>query len=72
MEDESGTLDAGWKTLFEKYPDRFLLGSDTWVNQRWQSYPAIIAHYRRWLGQLPAPVADKIAWRNGAALFGLE
>jgi hypothetical protein len=26
---------------------------------------------RRWLGDLPAPVARRIAWDNGAALFGL-
>lgn len=70
--DESGVLDPGWKKLFEQYPDRFLLGSDTWVNQRWQTYPQIMAHYRRWLGQLPPKVAEQVAWKNGAAMFGLR
>jgi len=70
--DESGVLDTGWKKLFEQYPDRFMLGSDTWVNQRWQTYPQIMAHYRRWLGQLPPAIAEQVAWKNGAAMFGLR
>ena len=60
-----------WKRLFLDYPDRFLLGSDTWVNQRWQYYEATFAEYRSWLGELPPDVARKIAWENGQRLFGL-
>jgi hypothetical protein len=60
-----------WKRLMLDYPDRFLLGSDTWINQRWQSYYDIFAQYRAWLGDLPPDVARKIAWDNGARLFGL-
>jgi hypothetical protein len=32
----------------------------------------IIGYYRTWLGQLPPEAASRIAWKNGAALFGLE
>jgi len=60
-----------WKRLMLDYPDRFLLGSDTWVNQRWQYYNDTFAQYRAWLGDLPPAVARKIAWDNGARLFGL-
>ena len=52
-----------------KYPQRFLLGSDTWVPQRWPEVPDIMAGYRAWLSQLPPNVAERIAWRNGATLF---
>jgi hypothetical protein len=69
--DAGGGLDATWKALLERYPERFLIGSDTWINARWQQYEALIAQARRWLGDLPAPVARRIAWDNGAALFGL-
>ena len=55
-----------------RYPERFLLGSDTWVNPRWNYYEATMAGYRAWLGELPAEVARRIAWENGAALFGLR
>lgn len=60
-----------WRALLLDYPDRFLLGSDTWVNQRWQYYEDTMAQYRAWLGDLPAEAARKIAWDNGARVFGL-
>ncbi len=69
---ESGKLCPEWRTLLLKYPNRFLLGSDTWVNQRWQYYDALMQGYRAWLGDLPPAVARSIAWGNGAALFGLK
>ena len=64
-----GELSDEWRSLFTTYPDRFLLGSDTWVPGRWPEVPDIIGGYRRWLAQLPAKVAEKTAWGNGARLF---
>lgn len=61
-----------WRALLLKYPTRFMIGSDTWVNQRWQQYDELMQGYRRWLGELPPEAAHKIAWANGAALFGLK
>ncbi len=66
-----GVLCPEWRALILKYPDRFLIGSDTWVNQRWQYYDELMRGYRRWLGDLPADVARRIAWDNGARLFQL-
>jgi len=60
-----------WRALLLKHPNRFMIGSDTWVNQRWQYYDALMQGYRQWLGDLPPDVARKVAWNNGAALFGL-
>jgi hypothetical protein len=60
-----------WRALVLKYPTRFMIGSDTWVNQRWQYYDALMQGYRAWLGDLPSEVARNIAWNNGARLFGL-
>ena len=42
-----------WRALLLKYPDRFLIGSDTWVNQRWLQYDGLMNGYRVWLGDLP-------------------
>jgi hypothetical protein len=67
--DGSGKLTAEWRALFERYPDRFLLGSDTWVPERWASYGDIMAGYRSWLAQLPPAVAKQIAHGNARALF---
>jgi predicted TIM-barrel fold metal-dependent hydrolase len=69
--DASG-LSAEWKALFARHPTRFLTGSDTWVNERWSSYPSIMGGYRRLLGELPKDVAERVAWKNAAELFGLK
>ncbi len=66
-----GKLTAEWRALALEFPSRFMIGSDTWVNQRWQYYDELMRGYRTWLGDLPAEVARKIAWDNGALLFGL-
>lgn len=68
--DGGGKLTAEWRALFMKFPDRFLLGSDTWINQRWATYGDIMAGYRAWLAQLPKDVAEKIANGNAKRLFG--
>ena len=67
--DGSGKLTDEWRDLFARFPDRFLLGSDTWINERWASYDSIIAGYRAWLAQLPPDTAKKIAHGNARALF---
>jgi Tat protein secretion system quality control protein TatD with DNase activity len=69
---DGGQLCPEWRALLLRYPDRFLIGSDTWVNQRWLYYDDIMQGYRAWLGGLPAGVARRIAWDNGARLFGLS
>lgn len=68
----SGKLCPEWRALLLKYPGRFLIGSDTWINQRWQYYDDTMQGYRTWLGDLPADVARKIAWENGAGVFGVK
>ena len=70
--DGGGKLTAEWRGLFTRFPDRFLLGSDTWINERWQSYGDIMAGYRAWLAQLPPKIAAQIAHGNARALFGSE
>lgn len=54
-----------------RFPDRFLVGSDTWTHSRWPQYEVLMRAYRTWLGDLPAPVARQIGCGNGARLFGL-
>jgi hypothetical protein len=68
----AGRLSAEWKALLSEQPERFLIGSDTWVNGRWQAYESLMQEARRWLADLPPAAARRIAWENGATLFGLE
>ena len=67
--DGSGRLTAEWRGLFERYPDRFLIGSDTWISERWASYGDIMETYRAWLGQLSPDIAAQNAHGNARALF---
>ena len=67
----SGGLSDEWKDLLTNHSERFLVGSDTWVNARWAGYEGLMAEARRWLADLPEPAARRIAWENGARLFGL-
>lgn len=69
---EGGRLCPEWRALILKHPGRFMVGSDTWINQRWSSYDETMRAYRVWLGDLPEDVAQRIAWGNAAGLFGLR
>lgn len=64
-----GKLTPEWRALFTKFPDRFLLGSDTWISERWSSYGETMSEYRAWLSQLPPDIAAKIANGNARRLF---
>ena len=66
---EDGKLTRAWRELFLAYPDRFVVGSDTWVNECWARYREIMDYYRSWLTQLPPDVASRIASGNGERLF---
>ena len=69
---ESGRLSGEWRELFARHSDRFLLGSDTWINERWFAYDNIIAGYRAWLADLPEEQAKRIAHGNAERLFGAK
>jgi len=63
-----GQLDPGWRALFVRHPDRFMIGTDTWVPSRWPELPAVQDAVRAWLGQLPPDVARRLAWSNAERL----
>jgi predicted TIM-barrel fold metal-dependent hydrolase len=65
-----GKVTPEWREAFLEFPDRFMVGTDTFVPERWHYVPEHAAYSRGWLADLPADVAEKIAWKNGEALFG--
>jgi predicted TIM-barrel fold metal-dependent hydrolase len=71
---EQGPLDARWKTLIEKMPDRFLIGIDVWAPRLFE--PAMLDRLMKWtrrvLGQLSPTAAERVAWKNAAALYRLD
>jgi hypothetical protein len=69
LTEADGHLSAEWKALIGEFPDRFMVGSDTWINARWSDYENLMRAARVWLGDLPPAVAQRVAWGNAAALF---
>jgi hypothetical protein len=67
-----GKLSGAWRDLFARHSDRFLLGSDTWINERWFAYDGIMKEYRAWLAQLPDEQAKRIAHGNAERLFNAK
>jgi predicted TIM-barrel fold metal-dependent hydrolase len=65
-----GRLAPEWRALFLEFPDRFMVGTDTFVPERWHYVPEHAQWSRTWLADLPPEVAERIAWKNGEALFG--
>jgi len=65
-----GKVDAAWRTVFVQFADRFMVGTDSYVPERWHYIPEHADWSRRWLSDLPRDVAERIAWKNGEQVFG--
>lgn len=65
-----GKVDPAWRAAFLEFPDRFLVGTDTFTPERWHFVVEHANWTRQWLADLPAGVAERIAYKNGEALFG--
>lgn len=60
----------GWTKLIEDYPDRFVVGIDTVHN--WDEYDSVVHAIRAGLlARLSPGTAEKVAYRNAQAWFGL-
>ena len=66
----SGKVDEGWRGVFLRFPERFMVGTDTFTPERWHYVPGHAEWSRAWLSSLPREVAERIAWKNGEELFG--
>ena len=65
-----GKLDADWRAAFVEFPDRFMVGTDTYTAERWHYVVEHANWSRGWMADLPKDVAERIAYRNGDAIFG--
>ena len=65
-----GRVDPAWRALFLAFPDRFLVGTDTFTPERWHYVVEHARWSREWLADLPPAVAEQIAWKSGERLFG--
>jgi len=65
-----GKVDADWRAAFLEFPDRFMVGTDSFTPERWHYIGEHASWSRQWLADLPPDVAERIAWKNGETLFG--
>jgi hypothetical protein len=64
-----GKVDPAWREAFIEFPDRFLVGTDTFTPERWYYIAEHADWSRAWLADLPPDIAERIGWRNGETLF---
>ena len=61
----------GWRAAFEEFPDRFMVGTDTFAPERWYYIGEHATYSRGWLASLPDDLAHKIAYQNAEAMLNL-
>ena len=66
---DAGQVDPDWRALFERFPGRFMIGTDTYTPERWYFVVEHAEWSRAWLDSLPRPLAENIAYRNAEALL---
>ncbi len=63
-----GKADAEWAKLFAEFPDRFMIGTDTYTPERWYFVEDHASWSRAWLKSLPRDLAERIDWKNATTL----
>jgi predicted TIM-barrel fold metal-dependent hydrolase len=78
--DENGHLLPGWLALIQRYPDRFMIGSDpVWpienrnpwdeADTGWDMLAELIQFHHRWLAELPPELAQKLRVENARRFY---
>ncbi|MGL5362977.1 MAG: hypothetical protein ACRDBH_08860 [Bosea sp. (in: a-proteobacteria)] len=58
-----------WRAAFEEFPERFMVGTDTFAPERWHYIADHAGTSRRWLASLPKGIAEGIAFRNAEVML---
>ena len=64
-----GIINDDWYELFVTYPNRFMIGVDTYSTARWHMFNSAVGIIRNWLAQLPDEIALQLAFVNAAKLY---
>lgn len=67
-----GKLLPEWQDIILSYPDRVMLGTDSYIPLRWNNLEKIVGEMRGWLRGLPLEVAKKVAFENADKILGAE
>ncbi|MEO1161076.1 MAG: amidohydrolase family protein, partial [Pseudomonadota bacterium] len=64
-------VDSRWLAAFEEFPDRFMIGTDTFAPERWYYIKDHADYSRGWLSSLPEPLQKNIGYRNAERMLEL-
>jgi hypothetical protein len=64
-----GQVSPEWLAAFNEFPDRFMIGTDTFTPERWYYVEEHARWSRAWIDKLPRELQERISYRNGDALF---
>ncbi len=64
-----GVVSEDWRPVFEAFPDRFMVGTDTFAPERWYYVQAHASFSRGWLSSLPRDLAENIGYRNAEEML---
>jgi hypothetical protein len=70
VQNNNGTINPSMRDLFETFPDRFIIGTDTAHPFQYSRYGDDVAAFRRLLSQLKPETARKIGYANAVHLYG--
>lgn len=66
----NGKVAPEWRAAFKEFPDRFMVGTDTFAPERWYYIGPHATYSRAWLADLPDGLARKIAYENAQTMLG--
>jgi predicted TIM-barrel fold metal-dependent hydrolase len=70
VQNNDGSIDPSTRDLFEAFPDRFIIGTDTAHPFQYSRYADIVAAFRRLLSNLKPDTARKIGYENAERVYG--
>ena len=59
-----GQVSEDWLPVFKEFPDRFMVGTDTFAPERWYYVSDHAEFSRKWISTLPEELIERIAYKN--------
>ena len=64
-----GKVSSDWLPVFKEFPDRFMVGTDTFAPERWYYVKDHANFSREWISTLPDELINGLAYRNAEAMI---
>ncbi|MEP0521906.1 MAG: amidohydrolase family protein [Hyphomicrobiales bacterium] len=66
---DNGQVASDWLPVFAAFPDRFMVGTDTFAPERWYYVEDHADFSREWISSLPEKLVDQIAFGNAETMI---